>query len=459
MKISRGNTVVFLCLLIVFVVSFGVRQLNYYLKKEKIRGGIDIVRQGRVIDEPYQRYSYSVVQLDGFRLEVEPQLRVGVGDYIRANGRVEARVIDNKRVQYWLVDPSIAVIERGAWAPVWSVGWWLYRAAELRGKLHTIIFQALPATHASLLVGIVLGTREAMPEYFYTALIATGTLHVIAASGYNISVVAKILLQIMTTFLKRKPAIIASIMGIALYALLAGLSPAVMRAAVMGGLAYTAQAVGRDYAAKWILLVSAVLMLWVSPALLASVSFQLSVVATAGILWLEPIFDAVLKNILGLKFFSRYGVQTAKTASSETIQAPGLTHTLVQQLHMSVDILRSSLSTTVAATVAVLPITLIIFDRVSLIAPVVNVLVLWLVPPLMFLGAVMMGLGVVWLPLARIVSFLAWPLLELFIQVVTWWGALPGASLEVAGVHWVFGVGWYVLWGAVVVSFQRRQRG
>ena len=109
----------------------------------------------------------------------------------------------------------------------------------------------LPSPHSGLLAGIVLGVRNTIPQRFYNNLVQTGTLHVIAASGYNITIIAKLLIDFFARILKRRQAVVIAGIGIFMYAILAGMNAAVVRAAIMGLLSYIAQAFGRLYFLKF----------------------------------------------------------------------------------------------------------------------------------------------------------------------------------------------------------------
>jgi competence protein ComEC len=266
-----------------------------------------------------------------------------------------------------------------------------------------------------------------MPENFYNKLVTSGTLHVIAASGFNITIVAKVLINSLTNFISRRRALPLAFAGIVIYTILAGASEAVVRAAIMGSLAYIAQALGRDYTAKWALLISAIVMLLFKPTLIASVSFQLSVAATAGILWLEPIISQRFLNFIKTK----KGILAS---------------------------LKTDFSTTIAASFAVLPISLVTFGQLSLVSPFSNLTILWLIPPIMFIGAVLVSIGLVSPFLAKLVGIISWPLLELFIRLVDWWGSLPFSSVEVNGLNWLFGLGYYLILICIVNILSRTSR-
>jgi competence protein ComEC len=176
----------------------------------------------------------------------------------------------------------------------------------------------------------------------------------------------------------------------------------------MGGLAFVAQALGREYVARWGLLVGSLGMLALWPWLIADASFQLSVTATAGILWGAPKVRIKANNAI---------------LSSVAVD----------------------LSTTVAAILATLPVMLLRFGQVSIIAPIANMLVLWLIAPLMVLGAVIVGLGLISLPLAQVVAWIAWPCLDLFVTLVRFTGSWSHASMTVGGLNWWLAAGWWLL--------------
>jgi competence protein ComEC len=305
-------------------------------------------------------------------------------------------------------------VQSGRWVMDWI--------DQLRNYMIRVFRVNLAEPMASLMTGIVGGVKENFDEGFYQALIATGTLHVIAASGYNITMVAKVLMESLAPILGRKRALGVSLVGVVGYVILAGANPAVMRAGLMGGLVFAAQFWGREYLASWGLVITSGVMVLVAPWLITDVSFQLSVAATAGILWGE----APLRRGI-----SKIQVPRYKKSSPTWRKIAG--------------VLVDDLSTTLAATLATLPITAITFGRLSLISPVVNVLVLWLVPPMMAFGGVMLLLGVVSGYLAGLVGWLAWPLLALFVGVVEIFSSLPWASVDLVGLNWWIGAGWWLL--------------
>lgn len=301
--------------------------------------------------------------------------------------------------------------------PILSWWWWVRLATKIQGQVVETYQSNLGEPYGGLLSGIVLGVQSTMPADFYQALVKTGTLHVVAASGYNINVVAGVLIALLVWWLPRRRAVVLAIGGVAGYVLLAGGNPAVVRAGIMGGITFLSQALGKETTAHYSLFLAAAVMLIFAPWLLTSVSFQLSVAATAGILIGAP----------------RLVHQVSRSKVHKNRSNP-IRQSLIKDF-----------STTVAATLATLPITLVVFGRVSWIAPVVNVLVLWLVPPIMGLGAVVALTGFISPRLAQVAAVLTYPLLKVFVGVVEWFAELSGVMLELEGVSWWFAWGWWLI--------------
>lgn len=210
------------------------------------------------------------------------------------------------------------------------------------GKLQRL----LPEPHASLAIGILLGVKREMPRDFYDALVATGTLHVVAASGYNVSVVSGIVSAGLTQFVGKQVGLFLGIISVAGYVLIAGSSASVVRAGVMGSLTLMGIMLGRMRQAKWLLWVTAWIMLMIKPSLSADIGFQLSMAATVGLLYLSPMFLRLSNH----------------------------------------QYLVNNLYPTLAATISTAPIILWHFGRLSLIGVLVNMLILPVVPLIMLLA-------------------------------------------------------------------------
>jgi competence protein ComEC len=260
----------------------------------------------------------------------------------------------------------------------------------------TIINSLLPEPQASLLNGILFGVKTTMPKSLYQALVTTGTLHIVALSGVNISILTALIAQ-TTVFLGRKASSIASICLIVLFVWFVGASPSVVRAAVMGCLSLIAVYFGRRSWGLLSLVFAAMIMLLFDFSLIKNLSFQLSFLATFGI-------------ILANKKIER---QTRKSL-----------------LYQFKTFLKNNLILTLSAQIFTLPVILYNFHRVSIIAPLANLLIEWTIQPIMILGFATAIIGLLWQPLAYIPAWLSWVPLTYLVIVVELLAKVPFASFR-----------------------------
>lgn len=309
---------------------------------------------------------------------------------------------------------------------------WLESAlARVRERIVITINHALPRADAALLSGMLIGARESMPHSLRSAFSAVGITHIVAVSGYNITIVASAL---FTAFLalgfRRKESAAWVVLGVALFVLLCGASAATVRAGVMGIAAICAQLAGRRTHADTLLLVTAAVMALVSPRVLTDVGFQLSFAALAGLLYIAPLIQ-------------------------RRTQARGM-------LFM----LRSVMIQTFSAQAAAIPLVLWYFDSISLISPLANLLIVPIVPLVMGIGAAATALGALGDALGAsanalsIVWALPWLMLEYIIRTSSLLAGLPFASLIIQSpiIKTLFVFGWYATLIGIVLALRHRQR-
>ena len=272
-----------------------------------------------------------------------------------------------------------------------------------------IINKLLPEPHASLLAGMLFGVKKTMPPDFYDALIETGMLHVIALSGMNISIIVRVLFDTLGKILGITISVMLTIAAIVGFITFVGASSTIVRAGIMGCLSLGGVLFGRRDIPLLSLAVAAGTMILLNPSIISSISFQLSCAATLGII----LFG-------GGTYHTNPAEQQVKTSVSS----------LTEIGYSLLSFIRSELRVTFAAQLFTVPIIFYYFHRVSLISPIANVAIGFLVAPITIIGFVMVIAGVIWLPLGRLVAFALWPLLELFIVVIRLLSKVPMASVE-----------------------------
>ena len=116
---------------------------------------------------------------------------------------------------------------------------------EQRTYLTEQVKKFLPSPQAELLSGIVLGVKQDLPYNLRFALRDTSTLHIVVASGQNLTILAGFIMH-LAGLIRRRNAVILTMLVIVIYTLLTGAQIPILRAAVMFGLASLAQTFGRQ---------------------------------------------------------------------------------------------------------------------------------------------------------------------------------------------------------------------
>lgn len=281
----------------------------------------------------------------------------------------------------------------------------------------------LPEPHASLASGLILGIKRNIPDYFNDALSKTGLTHIIALSGYNITIILVVLSNILLGYLNRKQVLVIGTLLVLAFVILTGAASSVIRAAIFSLMVIFGKTIGRQADFTNLMLLAAVSMLLLNPFLLRSdVGFQLSFLAFAGIIYLTPIIQKIFEK---------------------------------EKYKKVPEFIKNPLSETLGAQIMVTPLILTTFGRVSFISPVANVLVLWMIPFTMALAFIAGIGGIIFYPLGKILSFLLWPCLEFIIKVVMTLSKIPFASLELKSGLWAVGL---MLYFIIFLYFRRLWR-
>jgi competence protein ComEC len=253
-----------------------------------------------------------------------------------------------------------------------------YRAIGLE-----TVYALYPDPEASLLAGILLGVESGISPEVRETFNKTGTTHIIAISGFNITIIASFFIALFGRWLGARRGVMAAGGAILIYTILVGADAAVVRAAVMGGLALTARHLGRQTDGLASLSAAAIVMTAVKPLTLWDIGFQLSFAATLGLLlYAEP-----LKS-----WFEGFAGRWLNQDQAERLTGPVSEYALF----------------TLAAQVTTLPLTAYYFHRLSIVSFLANPAILPVQPPVMILGGLATIAGTLWLPLGQPMAWLAW---------------------------------------------------
>lgn len=404
---------IYLIYLIIFCSIYTLRVVHLLYGLDTLDAEKSVRLRMRVTEQYGESRSNHTMTFRNFRVILPIDTRFNVGDEIELIGKVESRVIGVIFPKYTLKHPSILHVDHLGVNNMSLVDLpFILRSKidDIRSLLLHVFDVTVPNPQADLLAGILLGSKASLSKEFYDDLVSSGTLHVVAASGFNISIVAAVIVGVMSKTQNKSIRTCFTLVAIWFYAVLAGLEPSIVRAATMFTMSSVALVYGRESTAVWSLILTSSLMLLINPFLVESVGFWLSVSATWGVLTLSSGFATFFDRVIG-RFGVAYNLRIVDKMFS---------------------LIKSDLSTTLAAQLATLPIILFVFSRVSLVAPIVNILVLWLIPLIMFLGVLILVFYFLIPPLSYFFAYLAWLPLTFFIKVVDWFGGLKFASLSVS---------------------------
>jgi len=233
---------------------------------------------------------------------------------------------------------------------------------RFKATLQHAIFIYFAPPHSSILEGIILGGTSGMSEEVKAKFSATGLTHLTAISGSNIVILSNILMVCLLFFgLWRGQAFYGSVFFIWIYIVIAGFPASGIRAAIMGSIFLLAQKLGRQNTSSRVLVLAGAIMLLQNPlSLFYDVGFQLSFLASMGIICAKPIIDTLLAF--------------AKTA----------------KLRFLFDVF----SITMAAQFFTVPIIAYYFKNISLVTPITNMLIIPIVDWIMIFGFLAAFLGI-----------------------------------------------------------------
>lgn len=376
-----------------------------------------VVVMGRVSDDPgytdkkLTEFHLTNVRLDGAPLPGRVRVRsqsansVSRGDLVEAKGKFR-RTLGTGR-QGSISYASVIVVKS-------NTSW----VEKMRKRFFASVYSSLPEPQASLGIGYLLGVRTALPADFTIALSAVGLTHIVAVSGYNLTIIVQFVKRIFSKVSAYQTVLFSGLL-IAGFLVMTGWSPSITRAAIISGFSLLAWYYGRTFKPLTIILLGAAITSFVNPLYIwGDVGWYLSFLAFSGVLILAPLIMYFLggriKNILIIILI-------------ETLSAQLLT----------------------------LPYISVIFGRLSLISPIANILVVPFIPISMLLifitgivGMVSPGLGLwVAVPAKIIMTMTVWVIENLSnlswaqssLKLEVWQAAIIYALLFI-----LIGLGWLI---------------
>jgi competence protein ComEC len=273
-----------------------------------------------------------------------------------------------------------------------------------------------------LIQGIVYGDDTKMPADLKNEFNATGLSHITAVSGGNIVLAISMAMVVLLALgCWRRQALLITLFIIWFYIALVGFPASAVRAGIMGTIAVLSGALGRQNSSWRALVLAATLMLLQNPMLLLyDVGFQLSFLASMGIIQVKPLIDRYI-------FFGKRNI--------------------------FIDIL----SVTLSAQIFALPVIVYTFGNVSVVSLITNLLVLPVIPAIMAFGFLTSVLGMVWHLLGWAASLPTWFLVTYVLKILHLFSR-PWATIDLKNISWVWFAGYYILLAGAIWYLKKRSK-
>lgn len=316
--------------------------------------------------------------------------------------------------------PKIELLGSGFGNPVMEA---LFR---FKNRIKQIAREFVPPPQEGILEALFFGDENNISRQWKDKLNFTGTRHIAAVSGMNITIISGLFMSFLLLLgFWRQQAFWLSIILLILYILMIGAPASAARAGIMAGLLITAQYFGRASLASRAIVFAAAFMLVQNPLLIRlDVGFQLSFLAVLGMIELQPFFSSKFKKIPNPKIFP----------------------------------LGTILSTTLAAQVFTLPILIFNFGYIPLVSLPANILIVPFLAPVTILIFIFGLAGIIFSPLGHILSLPVWLSLTYIVVVIDWFSRIPFASVFLKNVHWSGLAVFYLLLIGVVWKIKQKER-
>jgi competence protein ComEC len=328
---------------------------------------------------------------------------------------------------------TIQVLASGAGNPFFG---WAYDAKDW---IKANLLHALARPETSALLGIMFGTRVGISPDIEDAFTSSGVVHILAASGLHVFVVAWFVSELLRRLrIRRSRASLLAVVFVVFYAVMAGLSPPIVRASLMFGIWALGNVLGRDPDAKSAFSVAGLAILIANPAALWDVGFQMSFACVFSLLYIYPCFESLRQSIWDV---------SGRVLPDLTTKHKGKRFEYFRR--RAVDTFLASLS----IQIGIFPLIALYFGRAQWVGVLGNVFVTPWAIILLLSGFVT---AFVW-PLGGIVASVFGGLTNALLSILLWladlFARIPGADISVASPGAFTFVLYYAAIAAVLVWF------
>ncbi len=401
-------------IIIIFIlITIAVARFLFFIPKNPLYTeaiGRMVTVEGVVNDTPDIRlYNQQIIltpvgNKTNILLIIPNDIEISYGDKIKVEGMLKEpenfittsgkefnykRYLGNQDIYFIIKNPEVEILSNGNGNYLKSI------LFKIRNAFIKNINKVIPPPESSLSNGLILGERGGFDTDTKQEFIQTGTIHIVALSGYNVTIVAENVMKVFSLIFSQTLSIIFGIVVILLFIIMSGASATAIRAGIMATIMLFGRMTGRKYDAGRALLIAAFLMITYDGRVITDISFQLSFLATFGVLFITP------KVISWVWFFPiRFKI-------------------------------REIVATTISATISVIPILLYSTGILSLVSLPANILILPLIPITMFFSFVVGLFGFISPMLSLPFAFISDLLLSYILGVIHYFASLSYASVNI----------------------------
>jgi competence protein ComEC len=370
-----------------------VVRVNKLIKDKDIENSANLLNQRILVNVPrYPEYNYGdLLKIKGIVEKPEKINDFDYGKYL--SGNLIFTIINKAE--------SISKLESGKGNKISGI------LFDIKNYYVRVMYKIIPEPYVALLLGLLLGARRSIPDEIVNNFNASGLTHIIAISGYNITIIISAF-QKMTKSWSRKLSFALAVIGISSFVIITGASSSVVRAGIMASLFLIATQVGRKGNITIALFLVGFIMILLNPFILRfDIGFQLSFMAVIGLIYVSPILEKVF--------------------------------------HKLIPLVKEPLVATLSAQSTTLPILLFYFGRLNIFSPFANILVLPTVPFAMLFGFISGLFGMIIPFVGRVFGFVDWIFLKYIILISGWFSHLPFSSISINLNSWIYVLVYYFL--------------
>jgi len=403
-KLNNENEITTLKGIIIKEPEVREKSIQLVIKMERLKERI-LITTGR-----YPEYQY------GDKLKIKGKLNnppkfegFNYGDYLKKEG-----------IYSVMSFPEIEIEGRNFGNPL------LKALFSFKNKFQEVSENFISPPQAGILEALVFGEEKQISKDWKEKLNRTGTRHITAVSGMNVTILTFLIFAfVMNLGLGKRQAFHISLFLIFLYILTIGVLPSAVRAGIMAAIFLAAQYFGRLTSPIRAVIFAFSLMVFFNPFLLRlDVGFQLSFLAILGLIYFQPLFFQIFKKIPNPKIFP----------------------------------FRTTLSATLAAQIFTLPILVYNFGNIPLVSPITNVFIVPLLAPITILIFIFGISAIFFFPLGFFLSFPVWFSLNYITQIVGFFSRIPLTVFTFQNIHWIFLVISYIVLAFLAWQAQKKSR-